>query len=80
MDPRKYADQNPRETRSATGFPLQCGITTASAYWHTLATLARWCRIRSYLDSATAHGLTALDAIRDALASKAWLPPLPAAG
>jgi transposase len=51
-----------------------------SGYWHTLATLARWCRIRSYLDSATAHGLTALDAIRDALASKAWLPPLPAAG
>ena len=50
-----------------------------SGYWHTLATLARWCRIRSYLDSATAHGLTALDAIRDALASKPWLPPLPAA-
>jgi transposase len=49
-----------------------------SGYWHTLATLARWCRIRSYLDSATAHGLTALDAIRDALASKPWLPPLPA--
>jgi len=51
-----------------------------SGYWHTLATLARWCRIRSYLDSATAHGLSALDAIRDALASKPWLPPLPAAG
>jgi hypothetical protein len=51
-----------------------------SGYWHTLATLARWCRIRSYLDSATAHGLTALDAIRGALASKPWLPPLPATG
>lgn len=49
-----------------------------SGYWHTLATLARWCRIRSYLDSATAHGITALDAIRDALASKPWLPSLPA--
>ena len=35
-----------------------------SGYWHTLATLARWCRIRSYLDSAAAHGITALDAIR----------------
>ena len=23
-----------------------------SGYWHSLATLARWCRIRSYLDSA----------------------------
>src|SRR6266576_1438675 len=49
-----------------------------SGYWHSLATLARWCRIRSYLDSATAHGITALDAIRDALAGKPWLPPLPA--
>jgi hypothetical protein len=51
-----------------------------SGYWHSLATLARWCRIRSYLDSAAAHGFTALDAIRDALAGKPWLPPLPALG
>ena len=50
-----------------------------SGYWHSLATLARWCRIRSYLDSAAAHGITALDAIRDALTGKPWLPPLPAA-
>jgi transposase len=49
-----------------------------SGYWHTLATLARWCRIRSYLDSAAAHGTTALGAIRDALGGKPWLPPLPA--
>jgi Transposase IS66 family len=49
-----------------------------SGYWHTLATLARWCRIRSYLDSAATHSITALDAIRDALAGKPWLPPLPA--
>ena len=50
-----------------------------SGYWHSLATLARWCRIRSYLDSAAAHGVTALDAISGALAGKPWLPPLPAA-
>jgi hypothetical protein len=49
-----------------------------SGYWHSLATLARWCRIRSYLDSAAAHGITALNAIRGALAGKPWLPPLPA--
>jgi hypothetical protein len=49
-----------------------------SGYWHTQVTLARWCRIRSYLDSATAHGLTALDAVSAALASRPWLPPLPA--
>jgi hypothetical protein len=50
-----------------------------SGYWHTLATLARWCRIRSYLDSAAAHGITALDAVSSAIAGKPWLPPLPAA-
>jgi hypothetical protein len=50
-----------------------------SGYWHSLATLARWCRVRSYLESAAAHGITALGAIRDALAGKPWLPPLPAA-
>jgi hypothetical protein len=49
-----------------------------SGYWHSLATLARWCRIRSYIDTAAAHGITALDAIRDAIAGKPWLPPLPA--
>ena len=48
-----------------------------SGYWHSLATLARWCRIRSYLDSAAAHGITALDAIRTAIEGKPWLPPTP---
>jgi hypothetical protein len=45
-----------------------------SGYWHTQATLARWCRIRSYLDSAANHGLTALDAVTAALAGRPWLP------
>jgi hypothetical protein len=49
-----------------------------SGYWHTQATLARWCRIRSYLDSA-AGGLTALDAVTAALAGTPWLPAVPAA-
>jgi hypothetical protein len=49
-----------------------------SGYWHSLATLARWCRIRSYLDTAAAHSVTALDAIRAAIEGKPWLPPLPA--
>ena len=34
--------------------------------------------VRSYLDSAAAHGITALDAIRSAITGKPWLPPLPA--
>ena len=48
-----------------------------SGYWHSLATLARWCRIRSYLDTAAVHGVTALDAISSAITGKPWLPPLP---
>ena len=49
-----------------------------SGYWHSLATLAHWCRLRSYLGSADAHGIIALDAIASAITSKPWLPPLPA--
>ena len=49
-----------------------------SGYWHSLATLTRWCRLRSYLDSAAAHGITALDAIAGAITGNPWLPPLPA--
>jgi transposase len=51
-----------------------------SGYWHSPATLARWCRLRSYLDTAAAHVVTALDAIRAAIEGKPWLPPLPAIG
>ena len=50
-----------------------------SGYWHTQATLGRWCRIRSYLDSAAGHGVTTMDAIRAALAGKPWLPVILAA-
>jgi transposase len=50
-----------------------------SGYWHTQQTLARWCRIRAYLDSAAAGGLTAPDAITAALAGNPWLPAVPAA-
>jgi hypothetical protein len=48
-----------------------------SGHWHSLATLACWRRIRSYLDSAMAHGITAIDAIRTALEGNPWLPPAP---
>jgi transposase IS66 family protein len=44
-----------------------------SGYWHAPRTLARWCRIRSYLDTAASHGLTALGAITRALAGDPWL-------
>lgn len=48
-----------------------------SNYWPTFRTLARWCRIRSYVDSAAAHGITIIDAIRAAIEGKPWLSPLP---
>jgi transposase len=49
-----------------------------SGYWHTLETLDRWCRIKSYLTSAANHGLGVLHAITAAIEGKPWLPPLPA--
>lgn len=46
-----------------------------SGYWHTLATLTRFCTVRSYLTSAVNHGLTAIDAIERALTGHPWMPP-----
>lgn len=45
-----------------------------SGYWHTQATLGRYCRIRSYLTSARNHGVRAIDAIHAALTGTPWLP------
>ena len=45
-----------------------------SGYWHTPTTLAAYLRVRSYLVSARDHGLTAVDAIRLALAGTPWMP------
>lgn len=45
-----------------------------SGYWHNLTTLARFCRVRSYLTSAGNHGLRAIDAIHNALTGNPWLP------
>jgi transposase len=45
-----------------------------SGYWHTLATLTRYCRIRTYLISARNHGIRPIDAIHTALAGQPWMP------
>ena len=45
-----------------------------SGYWHTQATLGRFCRNRSYMVSARNHGLGVPEAIRLALAGNPWLP------
>jgi len=46
-----------------------------SGYWHTLATAARYCTVRSYLISARNHGIRPIDAIHQALAGTPWTPP-----
>jgi transposase len=45
-----------------------------SGYWQSTLTLARYCRVRSYLVTAVNHGLRAIDAIHTALSGKPWLP------
>jgi transposase len=45
-----------------------------SGYWHSLATLARYCRVRSYLTTSRNHGIRPIDAIHAALAGRPWLP------
>jgi len=45
-----------------------------SGYWHSLATLARYCRVRSYLVTSRNHGIRPIDAIHAALAGRPWLP------
>jgi transposase len=47
-----------------------------SGYWHTLTTLAQYCRGRSYLVSARNHGVRSIDAIHDALNGNPWLPTI----
>jgi hypothetical protein len=49
-----------------------------SGCWQTTITLARFCRVRSYLVTARNHGLNAIDAIHTALTARPWLPTLAA--
>jgi transposase len=45
-----------------------------SGYWHSLATLAHYCRVRSYLVTSRNHGIRPTDAIQNALTGRPWLP------
>jgi transposase len=47
-----------------------------SGYWHTLTTLAGYCRVRSYLVSARNHSVRPIDAIHNALTGNPWLPTI----
>lgn len=48
-----------------------------SGYWQTTLTLARFCRVRSYLVTARNHGVNAIDAIHATLTGRPWLPTSP---
>ncbi len=69
---RGLDDQRRRARRQSRQAPR-----AVSGYWHSLATLARWCRIRGYMTWLPPTA-SALDAIRTAIEGKPWLPPLPA--
>jgi transposase len=43
--------------------------------WRSVRTAARYCLIRSYLGTARNYGIHPLDALRDALVGKPWMPP-----
>jgi transposase len=49
-----------------------------SGYWRTTDTLRADLRVRSYLASARAHGIRAIDAIHHALTGNPWLPAVTA--
>ena len=45
-----------------------------SGYWHTHTTLARYCRVHTYLVTTRNHGIGAISAIHAALMGRPWLP------
>jgi transposase len=45
-----------------------------SGYWHFVATLARYCRVRSCLVTSRNHGIGPFGAIRAARTGRPWLP------
>lgn len=49
-----------------------------SGGWRTIHGARNWLRIRSYISTATKHGLHILTALRDALTGNPWMPALPA--
>ncbi|MGH3998657.1 MAG: IS66 family transposase, partial [Pseudonocardiaceae bacterium] len=61
-NPSEQALKDPKRHQAVTG------------YWHTLTTLADYCRGRSYLVSARNHGVHPIDAIHNALTGNPWLP------
>jgi transposase len=55
--------------------PVKVQQRTSGGAWRTLAGLADFAIVQSYLDTATKWGLDKLDALRQLFTTGAWLPP-----
>ncbi len=55
--------------------PVKIQQRTSGGAWRTLAGLADFAVVRSYLDTATKWGLTSFDALEQLFTTGAWLPP-----
>ena len=70
----QYPDKDNNSSEQALKGPKR--HQAVSGYWHTLTTLADYCRGRSYLVSARNHGVPPIDAIHHALTGNPWLPTI----
>jgi transposase len=55
--------------------PVKVQQRTSGGAWRTLAGLADFAIVQSYLDTATKWGMDKLDALRQLFTTGAWLPP-----
>jgi transposase len=55
--------------------PVKVQQRTSGGAWRTLAGLADFALVQSYLDTATKWGIDKLDALRQLFTTGAWLPP-----
>jgi transposase len=55
--------------------PVKVQQRTSGGCWRTLAGLADFAIVRSYLSTATKWGMTSLDVLEQLFTTGAWLPP-----
>ena len=55
--------------------PVKIQMRTSGGCWRTLAGLADFAVVQSYLSTATKWGIDTLDALRQLFTTGPWLPP-----
>jgi transposase len=55
--------------------PVKVQQRSSGGCWRTLAGLADFALVQSYLSTAAKWGLSKLDALRDLFNGRAWIPP-----